>query len=319
MAALLGGWASMTIHALAGGPRSAAQVCEAIQVIDRGAVDARIDSMLETGLLEEAPGEDPDGEPLVRATEWLRRAVAPLAAAARMELRFPPGDTAPIAALDVEAAFQLTLPLLKLPGEFWGACSLAVELDEGVAGSPAGVTARVEQGRVVACERGLDPDAGTAVSGGAAAWLDAVIDRRTERISSSGERRLAKRILRELRRTLFKGVAALRVSPLRQPKAGRAPPRWRSRRSSVGVRRGACGARAFRVGLTPVGTEDEKSESDRGHRRGDEEGNVRARIDERDEHGGDRSKRRGGVRGLRVRTRRFICRIVAEQAAKDRR
>jgi len=51
MAALLGGWASMTIHALAGGPRSAAQVCEAIQVIDRGAVDARIDSMLETRLL----------------------------------------------------------------------------------------------------------------------------------------------------------------------------------------------------------------------------------------------------------------------------
>jgi len=34
-----------------------------------------------------------------------------------------------------------------------------------------------------------------------------VIDRRTDRISSSGERRLAKRILRELHQTLFKGVA----------------------------------------------------------------------------------------------------------------
>jgi len=45
-----------------------------------------------------------------------------------MEMRFPPGDTAPIAALDVEAAFQLTLPLLKLPRRFRGACSLAVEL-----------------------------------------------------------------------------------------------------------------------------------------------------------------------------------------------
>ncbi len=206
MAALLGGWASMTIHALAGGPRSAAQACEAIEVVDRGAVDARIASMLETGLLEQAPGEDPDGEPLLQVTEWLRRAVAPLAAAARMELRFPPGDTAPIAALDVEAAFQLTLPLLKLPRNFWGACSLAVELEQGVAGSPAGVTARVEQGRVVACERGLDPDARTAISGSTGAWLDAVIDRRAERIHSSGERRLAKRILRELHRTLFKGV-----------------------------------------------------------------------------------------------------------------
>jgi hypothetical protein len=211
MAALLGGWASMTIHALAGGPRSAAQVCEAIQVIDREAIDARIDSMLATGLLEQAPGEDPDGEPLVRATEWLRRAVAPLAVAARMELRFPPGDTAPIAALDVEAALQLTLPLLKLPRRFRGACSLAVELAEGVAGSPAGVTARIEDGSVVACKRGLDPNAQVAVSGDTGAWLDAVIDRRTERISSSGERRLAKRILRELHRTLFKGVAPLKI------------------------------------------------------------------------------------------------------------
>jgi len=39
------------------------------------------------------------------------------------------------------------------------------------------------------------------------AVIDAVIDRRTERISSSGERRLAKRILCELHQTLFKGVA----------------------------------------------------------------------------------------------------------------
>ena len=211
MAALLGGWASMTIHALAGGPRSAAQVYEAIQVIDREALDARIDSMLATGLLEDAPGEDPDGEPLVRATEWLRRAVAPLAAAARMEMRFPPGDTAPIAAIDVEAALQLTLPLLKLPRKFQGACSLAVELEEGVADSPAGVTVHIEDGSVVACARGLDPDAQVAVSGDTGAWLDAVIDRRTEGISSSGERRLAKRILRELHRTLFKGIPPLKI------------------------------------------------------------------------------------------------------------
>jgi len=39
------------------------------------------------------------------------------------------------------------------------------------------------------------------------AVIDAVIDRRTERISSSGERRLAKRILCELHQTLFKGVS----------------------------------------------------------------------------------------------------------------
>ena len=204
MAALLGGWGSTTIHALAGGPLSAAQVCEAVQVLDRRAVDARIEAMLETGLLESAPGEGPGGDPLVQPTEWLRRAVAPLAVAARMELRFPPGDTAPIGALDVEAAFQLALPLLKLPRRLSGTCSPAVELDEGVAGNPAGVTARIEQGRIVACERGLDPAADATASGTTAAWLDAVIDRRTEAIASSGDGRLLKHILRELHRALFK-------------------------------------------------------------------------------------------------------------------
>ena len=211
MAALLGGWGSMTIHALAGGPLSAAQVCETVQVLDRKAVDARIGAMLETGLLESAPGEGPDGEPLVQPTGWLRRAVGPLAAAARMELRFPPGDTAPIGALDVEAAFQLALPLLKLPRRFSGACSLEVELEEDVADGPAGVTARIEQGRIVACERGLDPAADATASGTTAAWLDAVIDRRTEAISSSGDGRLLKRILRELHRALFKGVPPLKI------------------------------------------------------------------------------------------------------------
>jgi len=57
----------------------------------------------------------------------------------------------------------------------------------------------------------LELEEGVAVSGGTDAWLDAVIDRRTERIHSTGQRRLAKRILRELHRTLFKGIAPLKI------------------------------------------------------------------------------------------------------------
>ena len=133
MAALLGGWASMTIHALAGGPHSAAQACEAIQVLDREVIDARIDSMLDTGLLEEAPGAGPDGEPLVGPTEWLRRGIAPLAAAARMELRFPPGDTAPIGALSLPPSREyLAHEIENVIAAYDEMILSGLELEEGV-------------------------------------------------------------------------------------------------------------------------------------------------------------------------------------------
>jgi hypothetical protein len=201
LAPLLTGWCSMVTHALAAGPLTAAETQEAIQVLDLDTVEARIEAMEEAGQLTALPG--PDGEPRYAVTGWLRAGIAPLAAAARVELRHPPGDTAAIAALDVEAAFLLTLPLLRLPVELSGSCSMAVELDEGVAGSPAGVTARVENGLVVSCERRLDEDADAWATGSAGDWLDTLIEAGAKRVRSGGERALARRLLYELHKALF--------------------------------------------------------------------------------------------------------------------
>jgi hypothetical protein len=201
LAPLLTGWCSMVTHALAAKPLTCAETHEAIQILDLDAVEARIESMDEAGLVEALPG--PDGEPRYAVTEWLRTGIAPLAVAARMELRHPPGDTAAIAALDVEAAFLLTLPLLELPAELSGSCSMAVELDEGVSGSPAGVTARIENGRVVSCEQRLDQDADAWATGSAGDWLDTLIEPDVKRVRSGGERHLARRLLYELHKTLF--------------------------------------------------------------------------------------------------------------------
>ena len=201
LAPLLTGWCSMVTHSLAAGPLTAAETQEAIQVLDLDTVEAHIESMEEAGQLEALAG--PEGVPRYAVTEWLRAGIAPLAAAARVELRHPPGDTAPIAALDVEAAFRLTLPLLRLPAEFSGTCSMAVELDEDVSGSPAGVTARVEDGRVVSCEPGLDEEVNAWATGTAGEWLDTVIEPNAKSVRSSGERALARRLLYELHMVLF--------------------------------------------------------------------------------------------------------------------
>lgn len=201
LAPLLTGWCSMVTHALAAEPLTAIETHEAIQVLELDTVEARIESMEEAGHVEALP--DPEGEPRYAVTEWLRMGIAPLAAAARMELRHPPGDTAAVAALDVEASFLLTLPLLELPAELSGSCSMAVELDEGVSGSPAGVTVEVEGGRIVSCERRLDENADAWATGSAGDWLDTLIEADAKRVRSGGDRPLARRLLYELHKTLF--------------------------------------------------------------------------------------------------------------------
>jgi hypothetical protein len=207
LAPLLTGWCSMVTHALAAEPLTAAETHEAIQVLDLDTVEARIESMEEAGHVEALPG--PDGKPRYAVTEWLRMGIAPLAAAARMELRHPPGDTAAVAALDVEASFLLTLPRLELPAGLSGTCSMAVELDEGVSGSPAGITVRVENGRVVSCEQRLDEDADAWATGSATDWLDTLIEADAKRVRSGGDRALAHRLLHELHQVLFGETSSL--------------------------------------------------------------------------------------------------------------
>lgn len=202
LSALLNGWSSTVIHTLAATPLTVAETTEAIGVLDYETVDERIEELVDAGLLIALEETADDGERFA-ATEWLRMGIAPLAAAARQEVRHPLEDTAPIAALDVQASFLLTLPLLELPRELSGTCSLAVELEDGVAGSPTGVTVQIEQGQLVSCAVRLDEDVDAWASASAPAWLDIVIESDTRQVRSGGDQRLAGTLLRVLHERLF--------------------------------------------------------------------------------------------------------------------
>jgi len=136
------------------------------------------------------------------ASEWLRRAVAPLAASAQWERRHQPSRTRPFGRLDVETAFLLAAPLLELPGGASGLCRLSAELD--AAGTRlAGVTAEVADGGVVACSTRLDPAADGWATGPADAWLDAIVDGETERLELGGACALPRALLDSLHGRLF--------------------------------------------------------------------------------------------------------------------
>jgi hypothetical protein len=201
IAALACCWSATVTHGLAAAPRTLSELDEVVELLDFETLDEHVVAMVRTGLVEARP--DSSGTIRYAVTEWLREGIAPIAAAARHERHHPLGDTLPPDRLDVEAAFQLALPLVRLPAELSGCCRLDVQLEDGGQAAIAGATVRVERGRVVSSESqpGERPDAwatGTAVE-----WLDTVVAPSAGRLALGGDTRLAEALIVGLYEALF--------------------------------------------------------------------------------------------------------------------
>lgn len=169
--ALVEGWSTNIIRAIAARPLSLTELNRLIPKVSYPSLERRLGSMRLANLVEPHPG-DGRGTPYM-ATEWLRRSVVPLAAAANWERRNRPDGVQPIGRLDVEAAFLLAAPLMRMPPDFSGTCRLAVEVQGGSSPVFAGVLIGFEEGRVVSCSSRLEGGEVEAwVSGSPVAWLD---------------------------------------------------------------------------------------------------------------------------------------------------
>lgn len=201
VAALVEGWSSTVMHALAREPLTLDGLDQAIEGMSRRALKRNLIAMRSVGQIEARP--DGDGETLYAVTDWLRAGIAPLAASARLEQRKPVEDAVPITGLDVEAAFRLTLPLLELPKELSGSCRLGVEVRDGGRAALAGVTAVLEEGRVSFCATRDEGETDARATATAGDWLDTVIEPDAKRVKTGGDRYLARMLLDGLHATLF--------------------------------------------------------------------------------------------------------------------
>ncbi|HEY8808684.1 MAG TPA: hypothetical protein VIM28_01565 [Solirubrobacterales bacterium] len=200
VAALAEGWSATVVHMLAREPMTLPELDTAIEDLRRRALKRHLEAMQRAGQIE-ALAES--GEAIYALTDWARSGIAPLIASARLERRNPMEGMAPIDALDVDAGFRLSLPLLTLPRELSGMCRLGLNLDEDERSAMTGVTARIEEGRVVACHDGLDIEANAWAASTAADWLDTVIEPDAKRVRTGGDRWLAAALLDSLHKTLF--------------------------------------------------------------------------------------------------------------------
>ncbi len=199
--ALVRGWSTAIVHMLAAGPRSLAELDRAIDDLNFPILERHVEAMANIGQLELVGGRDE--QRVYAVTDWLREGVAPLVAASCCEQRDKQNQHPPIAALDVEAAFQLALPLLELPEELSGSCQLTVLLPRGRVVAPVGVAVQIEAGRVVSCAAELEGDSDTWASGDVTAWFRAVIDGKIAKVKTDGKRPLARCLVEGLHDALF--------------------------------------------------------------------------------------------------------------------
>lgn len=194
--ALVDGWGSSMMRALAARPMSLTELDSAIPELSYPALERRLSSMRIAGLVEAQPSQGA-GTPY-GVTEWARLGVVPLVAAGHCERVHMRRQESPLDAADVEAAFLLAAPLLRLPVSVSGSCQLEVEASRGLVVRPTGVLLQLEEGRVVASASGLDGGAAVTASGSALEWFEAIRGGETGRLHFAGATRIGEDVVRGL-------------------------------------------------------------------------------------------------------------------------
>lgn len=195
--ALVEGWSTNIIRALAAKPLSLTDLNRLIPRISYPSLERRLGALRLADLVEPAPGEG-RGTPY-RATPWLRRAIVPLSAGTAWERRYLP-EPPPIGRLEVEAAFLLAIPLVELPAGLNGSCRLAVEIQGGSSPVFAGVLIAVENGRVVSCSSRLEGEADAWASGSARSWMQRM-NGDENALEIGGDIELARQVVNSIRKT----------------------------------------------------------------------------------------------------------------------
>jgi DNA-binding HxlR family transcriptional regulator len=204
--ALVDGWESKMMRALAARPLSLTQLDRLISDFSYPALERRLASMRLAGLVEGQRGQG-GGTPY-SVTEWARLGVAPLAAASHCERTHMGDDSAPVTQIDIEAAFLLATPLVGLRTDMGGTCQLEVEASPGIVPRPAGVQVTVERGRVVSCVSRLQESPGAFAAGTALKWFHAIKDGKVEELRFGGSGHIAEEVVGGLHSAFAKAAGA---------------------------------------------------------------------------------------------------------------
>ncbi len=200
--ALVSGWGSTMLRALAARPLSPSELDDLIASFSRSALERRLFAMRSAGQV--AAVSPDDSGTAYAVTEWLREGAAPLLAAIRCERLHLAVETAPVTRIDVETLLLLTVPLVGSLGGVSGAGQVAVDIaDQG----SAGVRVSVENGTVISCVSTLEASP-LGWAGSPAGWLDAMIEGPSQSRDGDDPDALSRMVLERLHCSLFPALPA---------------------------------------------------------------------------------------------------------------
>jgi DNA-binding HxlR family transcriptional regulator len=200
--ALVNGWDSTMLRALAVRPFSLTELDNLISAYSYPALERRLAAMRLAGFV--APVQGNGGATPYAVTHWLRQAMAPLLTTIRCERRHMADVTAPLTKIDVETILLLGLPLVELGSDVTGISQLSVHGGDDSDWRSAGVRLSVEEGRIGGCTSKLEARAESSVRGSAADWLDALVYGASDELEVSGNRAVTLEVVDGLHRALFR-------------------------------------------------------------------------------------------------------------------
>lgn len=199
--ALVGGWGSTMLRALAVRPFSLTELDNLISAFSYPALERRLGAMRLAGFVAAVQGNG-GGTPYA-VTDWLREGMAPLLAAIRCERRHLASEVAPLTRIDVETILLLTVPLAAFAPNTSGVSQLAVFGGEESGWRSAGVQLTVESGQLSGCTSKLGTEPESWIRGSAMDWLDTLVDDNSEKLEICGDRALTLDFVDGLHRALF--------------------------------------------------------------------------------------------------------------------
>jgi DNA-binding HxlR family transcriptional regulator len=200
--ALIQGWNSKIIRALAARPLSLTDLNRLISSLNYPSLERRFSALRVCGLVEprSCEGRATAYEP----SRWLQRAGGPLMAAAQWERQHAPGEVEG-ERFDFEAAFLLATRSGSFSTEATGRCRLGVELRNGSGElALAGVQLQVVEGEIRSCVARPEGETDASASGSSTAWVQALMSGSPDDLYLSGDRHLATEVVEGLHRELFR-------------------------------------------------------------------------------------------------------------------
>jgi DNA-binding HxlR family transcriptional regulator len=188
--ALIGGWGSTVLRALAARPLSLTELDSVIADLSYPSLERRLSAMRAARQVEVLLEGEGGAKPYA-VTDWTRQAIGPIVAAGRCECLHLPEVTERLTRIDIEAAFLLAVPLVDLMSNHSGSCLFAVDTGaaKGDESKPriAGVHVEVEDGRIVSCVSRLEQNPTTWALGTVDPWVTAILDGRLDGLRIGGE------------------------------------------------------------------------------------------------------------------------------------